>query len=111
MCLQPVLEQNTFRSDPLVLRASAGLDFDYSRTMARGWESKSIEAQQEEASRSRAKGPALTEAQRVAAERRRTLQLTRTRAEADLARATAPAHRRMLEQALEAIDQQIASLE
>jgi hypothetical protein len=78
--------------------------------MARGWESKSIEAQQEEASRGRVKGPAMTEAQRVTAERRKALQLTRARAEADLARATAPAHRRMLEQALEAIDQQIASL-
>ena len=78
--------------------------------MARGWESKSIEAQQEEASRGRAKGSAMTEAQRAAAERRKTLQLTRARAEADLARATAPAHRRMLEQAIEAIDQQIASL-
>jgi hypothetical protein len=91
------LEQNTFL-------------FDYSRTMARGWESKSIEAQQEEASRGRAKGPALTDVQRATAERRKTLQLTRARAEADLARATAPAHRRMLEQAIEAIDQQITSL-
>jgi hypothetical protein len=79
--------------------------------MARGWESKSIEAQQEEASRGRTKGPALTAAQRATAERRRALELTRARAQADLARATAPAHVKMLKQALEAIDEQIASLE
>jgi hypothetical protein len=73
--------------------------------MARGWESKSIEAQQDEAAR-----PALTPDQRVVAERRRTLELSRARAIDDLRRATAPPHRQMLEQALQAIDQQLAEL-
>lgn len=78
--------------------------------MARGWESKSIESQQEEAARERVTKPALTPQQRVDLERRRTLELSRTRAEADLARATSPAHRRMLEQTIAAIDAQLSQL-
>lgn len=78
--------------------------------MARGWESKSIESQQEEAARERVTKPALTQQQRVDLERRRTLELSRTRAEADLARATSPAHRRMLEQTIAAIDAQLSQL-
>ena len=78
--------------------------------MARGWESKGIEAQQEEALRDRRKGPVLTEAQRTAAVERRTLELARARAAADLSRATAPAHRRMLEQALAELDTKLSRL-
>ena len=78
--------------------------------MARGWESKSIESQQEEAARDRIVRPALTPEQRAVEERRRTLQLARTRAADDLARATAPHHRRLLEQTLTAIDEQLARL-
>jgi hypothetical protein len=36
--------------------------------------------------------------------------MSRTRVEGDLSRATAPAHRRMLEQAISALDEQLASL-
>ena len=78
--------------------------------MARGWESKGIEAQQEEALRDRRKGPVLTQAQRTAAVERRTLELARARAAADLSRATAPAHRRMLEQALAELDTKLSRL-
>ncbi len=79
--------------------------------MARGWESKSIESQQEEAARDRVQRPALTPEQRADAERLQTLELTRVRAAADLDRATAPAHRRMLEQTLAAIDEELARLQ
>jgi hypothetical protein len=79
--------------------------------MARGFESKQVEFQQEEASRGRRLNPSLTEAQRDARERRTALELARARAVADLARASAPAYRRMLEQALAALDQQLAELE
>jgi hypothetical protein len=75
--------------------------------MARGWESKSIEAQQDEAARQRTTRPAPTDEQLALAERRRTLELSRARARADLARATARNHRQMLEQALAAIDTQL----
>ena len=80
-------------------------------TMARGWESKSIEAQQDEASREQVRKPALTDAQRATAERRATLVLTRARAVADLSRATAPPHRQMLEQAIATIDEQLTQLD
>ena len=79
--------------------------------MARGWESKSVEAQQDEASRERAAKPSLTEAQRIARDRRRTLELTRARAAGDLDRATIPHHRQMLQQAIDAIDRQLAELD
>ena len=78
--------------------------------MARGWESKAVEAQQDEASRAQVRKPALSAEQRVVAERRTTLELTRARAIADLSRATALPHRRMLEQAIATIDEQLAQL-
>jgi hypothetical protein len=82
--------------------------------MARGWESKAIEAQQEEASRGR-RSPAtplfVTEAERLKRGQRRTVELARTRAAQDLERATAAPHRRMLEQALKALDDQLATLD
>lgn len=78
--------------------------------MARGWESKAIESQQEDAARDRVRKPDVTPAQRADLERRRTLELTRARAAADLERATSAPHRRMLEQALAAIDEQLAQL-
>jgi hypothetical protein len=78
--------------------------------MARGWESKSIEAQQEEAARTKKASPPLSPADRATLDRRRTLQLARTRAEDDLSRATAHAHRRMLEQTLSAIDEQLSAI-
>ena len=70
-----------------------------------------MEAQQEEAGRKTARGPAPTPRDLEARERRRALELARTRARNDLARATAPAHRQMLEGAIAALDRQIAALE
>jgi hypothetical protein len=79
--------------------------------MARGFESKSVEAQQEEAARGRKQlGPNMSPADRAVEERRRTLELTRARARDDLSRASAPAHRRMLEQAIAVLDQQLQDL-
>src|SRR5262245_10305198 len=82
----------------------------YSGYVARGWESKSVEAQQEDAVRKAARGPAPTETELALRERRRALELARTRAGNDLARASAPAHRKMLESAIAALDRQIAEL-
>jgi hypothetical protein len=79
--------------------------------MARGFDSKFVEAQQEEATREKFLRPPTTPEQRDRDARRQTLQMSRNRAEADLRRATAPAHKRMLEQAIEALDHQLASLE
>ena len=77
--------------------------------MARGWESKAVEAQQEAAVGDRNTAPpspadAATHAERM------TLQLARTRALADLQHACAPAHRAMLQQAIADLDQRIKAL-
>jgi len=79
--------------------------------MARGFDSKFVEAQQEEAARGKSGGgDAMTAEERATAQRRRTLELTRTRTERDLSRATAPAHREMLQQALAALEREIETL-
>ncbi len=79
--------------------------------MARGFESKQVESQQEEAARGRVRsGPELSAEERLRLERRRTLELSRNRAVSDLSRATAPAHRRMLEQAIAALDAELQAL-
>ena len=73
--------------------------------MARGWESKSVEAQQEEdVVDTRVVKPAATPEEAARATRRATLELARTRALADLGTASAPAHRSMLEQSIAALD-------
>jgi hypothetical protein len=79
--------------------------------MARGFDSKFVEAQQEEAARGTSSGArAMSPEERAGAQRRRTLELTRTRTERDLSRATASAHREMLQQALAALDREIEQL-
>ena len=78
--------------------------------MARGFDSKFVEAQQEEATRDKKVGPALTPEQREALIRRETLEMSRARARADLTRATSPAHKHMLQQALAALDEQLRKL-
>lgn len=81
--------------------------------MARGWESKSVESQQEEATRTRAdkKNRPLSEEERARSERRATLELARKRTAADLTCATAPAQRLMLERALAALDLDLKALD
>ena len=78
--------------------------------MARGWESKAVEAQQDEARRGPSRTSGLSEADRATAERRRTLELARAKAMTDLARATAPAHKTLLTLTIAALDQQLAGL-
>ena len=79
--------------------------------MARGWESKSIEAQQEAADERRKRTAPIAADESTRLAERATLSLARTRALADLQRACAPAHRAMLEQAIADLDQRIAALE
>ena len=74
--------------------------------MARGWESKSVESQQEDKSR-----PVPRDAAEAvdpkAGNARRTVELALKRAEADLASSTSPAHRAMLEHAISALRKQL----
>jgi len=80
--------------------------------MARGWESKAVESQQEQARRDTAgeKHRPLSEEERVRLQRRRTLELARARTAADLTRAATPAQQAMLERALGALDAELATL-
>jgi hypothetical protein len=79
--------------------------------VARGWESKSVEAQQDAAETRRPVKPAETREETDRKAQRATLMLARTRALADLQAACAPAHRAMLEQALSDLDRRLALLD
>ena len=80
--------------------------------MARGFDSKSVEYQQEEALRSRQEkqGRPLSEEERARLQRRQTLKLARARTAADLSRATSPAQQEMLGRALAALDAKLKAL-
>jgi hypothetical protein len=87
--------------------------------VARGFESKAVEAQQQDAAlrdAARRSGqadgsrPAMTAEQAQRAAERTTLMLARTRALSDLQRACAPAHRAMLEHAIRDLDIRLAAL-
>ena len=79
--------------------------------MARGWESKSVESQQDDALAAKVTRPALTPEQRIRAERRTSLELALARAQAELQAACQPAYRDMLRLKLEALRSQLAELE
>ena len=78
--------------------------------MARGWESKAIEAQQEAAASNTPAPAPLSAGDAARRAERMTLQLARARAQADLQTACAAAHRAMLEQAIADLDKKIAAL-
>ena len=81
--------------------------------MARGWESKSVEDQQDAAAREKAlkQAPALSPEAQVRAQQRETLRLSRVRTLAALQTACQPRHRALLEETLAHLDQQLAALE
>ena len=83
----------------------------YRHEMARGWESKSIEAQQEAAAERGSKAKRVTAEENARRAERATLSLARTRALADLQTACAAAHRAMLQQAIADLDERLAALE
>lgn len=78
--------------------------------MARGWESKAVEQQQEEASSQKSdRRQALSAGQKAELRHRETLSLSRKRISQQLEAATNPQHRRMLEAALAELDRQLGS--
>jgi hypothetical protein len=78
--------------------------------MARGWESKAVEDQQQNAREAGTLPAAVDPAVAARRTERATLQLARTRALADLQQACAPAHRAMLEAAIRDLDEKIGAL-
>jgi hypothetical protein len=80
--------------------------------MARGWESKSVEQQQEEmAEQRKAPRAPVPAAEQKRRRERDGLVLSRERLVQQLQAATRPRHRQMLEQAIAAIDQQLLDFE
>jgi len=75
--------------------------------MARGFESKDVEFQQAEKERGKTMGRQLTAAERDAQAKRRTLELALTRAKADLGAPRTTGHKRMLPDAIAALEQQL----
>jgi len=79
--------------------------------MARGWESKAVESQQEDARQTGRAGPRLTPAEQRQAARRRELELALARVRDGLARASHPAHWATLERARSALEQELTGLD
>ena len=75
--------------------------------MARGFESKDVEFQQAEASRSQTPGRTLTPAERELTARRHSLELALLKVSAERDVATNPHHRQMLEHAIQALEEQL----
>ena len=78
--------------------------------MARGFESKSVESQQEEAQRAKSLKPALTAEEQARAVRKAGLEMALAQTQAEMGAACRPAHRDMLKLRLEAIQAQIKDL-
>jgi len=80
--------------------------------MARGWESKSVEQQQDAMSeRSKPAGPALSPEQRERDRKRQGLLLSRNHLSRQLETAVNARHRQMLTDAIAELDHQLSSLE
>jgi hypothetical protein len=78
--------------------------------MARGFESKSVESQQEEAQRAKSTKPALSEEEKARQFRKTSLELALAQTQAEMTAACRPAHREMLKLRLDAIRSQIGDL-
>jgi hypothetical protein len=75
--------------------------------MARGWESKAVESQQEAAAAKQSEVVSFDPEEARRRADRAILLLARTRALSDLQQACAPAHRAMLEQAIADLDRRL----
>ena len=78
--------------------------------MARGFESKSVESQQEEAQRAKTFRPELSTEEKERETKRAGLQLAMAQTQSEMGAACRPAHREMLKLRLEAIRAQIEGL-
>ena len=80
--------------------------------MARGWESKSVEQQQDEmVNPSKSSGPRLSPVEKAKNRKREGLLLSRKRLTQQLETSSRPQHRHMLEQAIAEIDKQLSSFD
>ena len=72
--------------------------------MARGWESKNVESQQEEALKPREERPALTPEERERVQQRRAIELALAAKRVELTNATSDAHRAYLQRAIDELE-------
>jgi hypothetical protein len=79
--------------------------------MARGWESKAVEDQQNSALDEKSRPAPVSAEARARQQARDGLMLARNRALADLQQACRPAHRAMLEQAIADLDRRLVALD
>jgi hypothetical protein len=82
----------------------------YGQIVARGFDSKAVESQQEEAQRPRTLKPALTPEEVERQSRKAGLELALAQTQAEMTASCKPAHREMLKLKLEAIQSQIRDL-
>ena len=78
--------------------------------MARGFESKSVESQQEEWQRAKVMRPALSAEDQTRQTRREGLELALAQTQSEMSAACRPAHREMLKLRFDAIQAQIRDL-
>ena len=78
--------------------------------MARGFDSKFVESQQDDAQRGKSTGRALTPEERARLDRRRMLEMALVRTQAELQAACHAAHRDMLRLKLEALQAELCTL-
>lgn len=79
--------------------------------MARGWESKAVASQREDAAAARPCGRTLAPEAQARRARRETLLLALARAQAELAAACRPAHRDMAGLRIDALQRELAALD
>jgi hypothetical protein len=78
--------------------------------MARGWESKSVESQIEDAEAAASRGEPLTPEQREARRKREGFELSRRRVVRELAETRSPSRKESLAHALAFLDEEIGKL-
>ena len=89
---------------------AGGLEWPESAGLARGWESKSVESQIEDAASRTDRRVAPTPEQRQIEQRRQGLELSRRRVERELGATRSASRRAALEQALAFLDEEIRKL-
>jgi hypothetical protein len=80
----------------------------YNRTMARGWESKSVEEQQSEFNKPQDLKKPTTKEEAARAQRVQALQLARANVRQQLARAQNERHKELLQRELQHLDDELA---
>lgn len=90
--------------------AKAPVKWAYNKWVARGWESKSVELQQEDSRSTQPTKPRLSAKQREIESHKESLRLSRSRILEQIRAAENPRYRKILEQALAELDQQLNHL-